>query len=107
MCSSCVVYGLHKQHSCKPVLELAHEYRRTLCKVSPLVIQQVENLERGKEEVTALIEDVNEKSEKLAHDVDAHFDVLVEILDRQRRKLKLDVLYRSQSKVESLMKQLK
>ena len=107
VCSSCMVYGSHKTHSCKPVLELSQEYRRTLCKINPLVAQQVDHLEGGLAEITALIKDINEKSEKLSSDIDTHFDTLIGILDRRKKKMKLDVLYRSQSRVESLMQQVK
>ena len=98
VCSSCMVYGSHKHHSCKPVLELAHEYRRTFHKITPCVSQQVDTVKAGMDEVTSIIKDVKENSEKLSNEIDAHFDVLIGILDRRRRKMKLDVLHRSQGK---------
>ena len=106
VCSSCLLYGSHKQHPCKLVTDATLDCHRILSSLIPDVIAQKEKMKDAVEHVQKEMKAVKEKSQQLSTQIDEHFDQLVSVLNARRKELQLDVLERSQVRVEALLQQL-
>lgn len=105
VCSSCLLYGKHKGHDSKLLKEAAADYRQMLVKLTPEVAEKISSMIEAVQEVERVMEKVNLSSEQLSKKIDSHFGQLVKILEKRCKELKVDVLHRSQTRIESLMEQ--
>ena len=103
VCSSCLVYGDHKQHPCKLVKEAALECHRTIAHLVPDVEEKSSEMQSAIKEIHKMKERVQESSHSLSDLIDKHFNDLIRVLDCRKKELKLEVLHRSQLRVEALM----
>ena len=106
VCSSCLLYGKHKQHPCKLVRDAAVDCRLLLSDLVPNVASQKEKMAEAVDQVTKVIELIKEKSDHLTKEVDDQFDKLVGVLNARRKELKLELFERGQIRVEALLHQL-
>lgn len=106
VCSSCLLYGSHKQHPCKLVTDAILDCHRILTSLTPDVAAQKTKMAEAVARVNLEMEDVKEKSQQLSTQVDEHFDQLVQVLNARRKELKLEVMERTQVRVEALLQQL-
>ena len=106
VCSSCLLYGKHKQHPCKLVRDAALDCRQFLATLAPDVVTQQKKMADAVERVTKEMEEVKKRTEQLGNDVDDHFDELVGVLNARRKELKIELLERGQIRVEALLQQL-
>ena len=103
VCSSCLVYGDHKQHPCKLVKEAALECHRTIAQLVPDVEEKSREMQSAIKEIHKMKERIQESSHSLSDLIDKHFNELIKVLDCRRKELKVEVLHRSQLRVEALM----
>ena len=106
VCSSCLLYGKHKQHPCKLVRDAALDCRQFLAALTPDVVTQRKKMLDAVERVSKEMEEVKNRTEQLDKDVDEHFDELVGVLNARRKELKMELLERGQIRVEALLQQL-
>lgn len=105
VCSSCLLYGKHKGHDSKLLKDAAADCRQILVKLTPEVAEKISSMDEAVQEVERVMEKVNLSSEQLSKKIDSHFKQLVKILEMRCKELKLDVLHRSQTRIESLLEQ--
>lgn len=105
VCSSCLLYGSHKHHQSKLVNEAAVECRHTLVKLTPDIREMTDLAENSLTEIDTVIKSVNDSSHRLSDEIDSHFNELVKVLEKRRKEMKVDILHRSQNRVEALLEQ--
>lgn len=105
VCSSCLLYGAHKQHKCLLVNEAAKMSRDKLQQLNPEVLRQKKRLEEALVEVEAVAERVQESGGRLVDELDANFTSLIQLVEERRRRLKLEVMERTQVRVQALLEQ--
>lgn len=105
VCSSCLLYGKHKGHGSKLLKDAAADCRQMLVKLTPEVAEKISSMEEAVQEVERVMEKVNLSSEQLSKEIGSHFNQLVKIFEKRCKELKVDVLHRSQTRIESLMEQ--
>ena len=106
VCSSCLLYGKHRQHPCKLVRDAALDCRQLLSDLVPNVVSQKGKMTEAVERVAEELEEVKGRWEQLRKEVDDHFDELVGVLNARRKELKLELLERGQMRVEALLQQM-
>lgn len=105
VCSSCLLYGPHKQHQSKLVKEAASDHRQTLIKLTPGVSEIVVSAKKANKDIETAIECVNDSSLRISDEIESHFMELIGVLESRKKQLKVDALHRSQNRVEALMEQ--
>ena len=107
ICSSCLVYGSHKNHNMLPVSQAAVEYREKLCKLSPEVLGQKKRMEEALTTVNEMILNIQETGQQLESEVKEKFQELIDLITDKRDRLKMEVMERIQIRVETLLDQSK
>ena len=105
VCSSCLLYGPHKQHQSKLVTEIAYNWRQTLVKLTPDIGEMINSAERSIEDIETVKENISASSHELSNQIDTHFKELINVIEQRKKELKVEVLHRSQSRIEALMEQ--
>lgn len=106
VCSSCLVYGSHKKHPCKLLKDAALDCHRVLSSLTPDLAEQQKKMKDALSVVETELETVKSTSLKLSSQIDQQFDQLVNVLNARRKVLQLDVLERSQVRIEAMAHQL-
>lgn len=105
VCSSCLLYGNHKQHKCLLVTEAAKIGREKLQQLNPEVLGQKKRLEEALVDVKSVMERVQTSGGRLVDEMDACFDDLVQFVEERRKRLKLETMERTQVRVQALLEQ--
>lgn len=105
VCSSCLLYGNHKQHKCLLVTEAAKIGREKLQQLNPEVLGQKKRLEEALVDVKNVMERVQTSGGRLVDEMNACFDDLVQFVEERRRRLKLETMERTQVRVQALLEQ--
>ena len=105
VCSSCLLYGNHKQHKCLLVNTAAKISREKLQQLNPEVLGQKKRLEEALVDVKRVMERVQTSGGRLVDEMDACFDDLVQLVEERRKQLKLETMERTQVRVQALLEQ--
>lgn len=105
VCSSCLLYGAHKNHQSKLASDVAHDWKQTLVKLTPDIKEMINVAEKSIEDIELVKESVSASSHQLSDQIDGHFNELINVIEKKRKELKVEVLHRSQSRIEALMEQ--
>ena len=105
VCSSCLLYGEHKDHPCQLVKDASIEYRQRLRKLIPDLLDRNDQMKGTVVDVKQMIEKVQDSSEILASEVDVHFNRFLRVLEERKKEMKLELLHRTQERVEALSEQ--
>ena len=103
VCSSCLLHGSHRNHPYQLVKEASMEYRHVLSKLSPDVKEKASELKAAMLNMDNVIEKVQVSSRALCSLVNSHFDSLIEVLEKRKKELNVEVMFRTQSRVEALL----
>ena len=105
MCSSCLLYGTHKDHPCQPVKDAGMEYKQRLRKLIPDITKKNDEMRAAIIDLGRTVKKVQQSSDTLETKIDDHFDKLIAMLVERKNELKVEVLHRSQDRVEALVEQ--
>ena len=105
VCSSCLLYGAHKDHPCQLVKDAGMEYKQRLKKLIPDIVRKNDEMRAAIVDLGRTVKKVQESSETLGTKIDGHFDKLIAVLVERKNELKVEVLHRSQDRVEALVEQ--
>ena len=105
VCSSCLLYGEHKDHPCQLVKDAGIEYRQRLRRLIPDLLDRNDKTKGVIVDVKRMINRVQDSSEVLGTQVDVYFDRLLRVLEERKLELKLEILHRTQERVEALSEQ--
>ena len=105
VCSSCLLYGSHKHHNCLLVKEAAKLHKEKLRELTPEVLQQKQKMEAALVRVEELAGEVQQSGGRLVDELDAKFNAIIEQIEERRMQLKLEIMERTQVRVEALLQQ--
>ncbi len=107
VCSSCLLYGKHREHNTKTlfVSEAADKYRRKLCQLLPEVRGQQEKMTAALEKVQAMRDSIEVMGGRLEQEADKTYDALIQLIVERRNRLKLEIMERTQLRLEALTDQ--
>ncbi len=106
-CSSCLLYGEHRDHNTKTlfVSDAAEKYRRKLCELLPEVRAQQKKMSVTLKEVLTMKESVEEMGGHLEQETDDTYDALIQLIVERKNMLKLEIKERTQLRLEALTTQ--
>ena len=107
VCSSCLLYGTHKSHPCQLVKDASQEHKQRLQKLIPDIRNKNDDMRAAVVDVNRTVKRVQETSMSLAAEVDERFDGLIGTLEERRKELKVEILLRTQERVEALSQQIR
>eukprot|EP00731_Ephydatia_muelleri_P035131 Em0099g3a len=105
VCSSCLLYGTHKQHECLLVNEAASQRRSILNSLTPDLQTHKATLESALVNVDRLNEQIQSAAGGLVDTVDKKFNELARCIEARRVKLKIEIMERAQIRVHALADQ--
>ncbi len=107
VCSSCLVYGKHRDHSNKTlfVSEAAIKYRQKLVDLIPEVRSTRGKMQSALEQIQRMSASVEEMGGQLEHEAEETYGQLVELIVAKRNALKLEIMERTQIRLEALTDQ--
>lgn len=107
VCSSCLLYGRHRDHNTQTLFvnEAAIQYRKKLTDLMPEVYRQRGRMETALTAVQHMTTNVKEMGDRLMEETDEVFAALTSIIEARRNALKLEIMERTQIRVEALTDQ--
>ncbi len=101
------MYGKHKDHSNKTmfVSQAALKYRQKLLDLIPEVRSTRGRMQSALEQVQRMSASVKEMGGRLEHEADDTFGQLLELIVAKRNALKVEILERTQIRLEALTDQ--
>lgn len=107
VCSSCLLFGLHSSHNDKTLFtgQAAKEYRKKFREISPEVWQQKKKMEGVLVEVERMNVSVQETGGRLVEETETEYNNLIRQIEAKRDALKLEIMERTQIRVEALTDQ--
>ncbi len=107
VCSSCLVYGKHRDHSNKTmfVSQAALKYRQKLLDLIPEVRSTRGRMQSALEQVQRMSASVKEMGGRLEHEADDTYGHLLELIVAKRNALKVEIMERTQIRLEALTDQ--
>lgn len=105
VCSSCVLYGSHRNHPTKFLSKAALSERRRLKELNIEVFKQKQRLKVALSGVEGTCRRVQESGGRLEDEVDGFFQEVLDLVEERRRRAKTDIRGRSQLRVKALLDQ--
>ena len=107
VCSSCLLYGKHREHNNKTMFvgDAANWYRQEFQKFSPDVQNQRRRMEAALGDVERMNDSVQEMGGRLEKEADEAYGELINLIEARRDNLKMDIMKRTQMRVEALTDQ--
>ena len=105
VCSSCLLYGAHKQHECLLVKEAADQRRSLLNNLIPDLRTHKATLEAARTSVDRASKQIQEAAGRLIGTVDMKLDELARCIEARRVTLKIEIMERAQIRIEALNNQ--
>lgn len=105
VCSSCLLYGTHKNHPCQLVMDAGAECRQNMKRLIPDLRTRTDQMKSTVIDIKKIISDVQTSSNGLSDEIDVYFNQLIEVLEERKRELKMEVLLKSQERVQALVEQ--
>lgn len=102
VCSSCLVFGSHRDHTNKFVGEAATEYREQFQNIHPEVQKQRNRMESVLVDVEAMAVNVRETGDRLLDETDSAYNDVIKVMKAKRDALKLEIMERTQIRLEAL-----
>ena len=107
VCSSCLLFGSHSDHNDKTLFvgQAAKEYRKKFFELSPEVRQQKKKMEGVLVDVERMNASVQETGGRLVGEAETAYNELIGLIEAKRDALKLEIMERTQIRVEALTDQ--
>ena len=105
ICSSCELYGPHKGHPTRFLNEAALEEREKLNTLNPEVLKMKQMMERALHKVDGMCKEVQACGGKMEDEVDDFFQKIMDVIEENKKKVKIDIKMRTQLRVKALMEQ--
>lgn len=107
VCSTCVLYGNHRNHPTKFLSEAALAERKRLKELNIEAFKQKQRMKVAISGVENTRKLVQETGGKMEDEVDNFFQILVDLVEEKRKSMKMDIRMRTQLRVKALMEQAK
>lgn len=105
VCSTCELYGSHRNHPTKFLNEAAVSERKKIKELNAEVFKQKQRMKVALSGVENTCKRVQETGGKMEDEVDDFFQVLVGLVEEKRRSVKTDIRMRTQLRVKALVDQ--
>ena len=107
VCSTCVLYGAHRNHPTKFLSEAASLERKRLKELNVEAFKQKQRMKAALSSVEDTCKRVQETGGEMEDEVDNFFQVLISVVEEKRRSVKMDIRMRTQLRVKALLEQAK
>lgn len=105
VCSTCELYGKHRNHPTMFLNEAASTERKKLKELNAEAFKQKQRMRVALSGVEDTCKRVQETGGKMEDEVDDFFQVLLGLVEEKRRKVKMDIRLRTQLRVKALVDQ--
>jgi hypothetical protein len=105
VCSTCVLYGSHRNHPTKFLNEAALTERKKLKELNVETFKQKQRMKAALSSVEDTRKRVQETGGKMEDEVDSFFQILIDLVEEKRKSVKLDIRTRTQLRVNALVNQ--
>lgn len=107
VCSTCVLYGSHRNHPTKFLNEAALSERKRLKELNVEAFKQKQRMKVALSSVQNTCKRVQETGGEMEDEVDNFFQGLIDLVEEKKRSVKMDIRMRTQLRVNALVKQEK
>lgn len=105
VCSTCELYGSHKNHPTVFLNEAAVSERKKLKELNAEAFKQKQRMKVALSGVEDTCKRVQETGGKMEDEVDDFFQVLISLVEEKRQRVKMDIRMRTQFRVKALVDQ--